>query len=264
MKKLVPCILACLLVIHVSYAAPFVSVQSIPLTSCAAPNGELIASVGSETAEYTFTWYCGEQATGTPCFQGSHVAGLTIGNYTVLAINNATGESLEPRSQMVADARQTPNPTIIFSGNVLSAHSAIGSIYKWYLDGVLLPNTTADMTITKSGAYQVEVSTDLGCAALSDAVVAIITDVENSSAADFSVYPNPAADYLHLSTGELAKVGSVNFVSANGHTITARKIDHVGGSCIIDISDLEVGSYLMVVRGSNRTFVKRLIKRPPF
>lgn len=120
------------------------------------------------------------------------------------------------------------------------------------------------MTITKSGAYQLEVSTDLGCAALSDSVVAIITDVENSSAGDFSVYPNPAADYLNLSTGEFAKVGSANFVSANGHTITARKIDQAVDSCIIDISDLEVGSYLMVVRASNRIFVKRLIKRPSF
>lgn len=262
MKKPLPYILACLLVVHFSHATPLVSARSIPLTSCGAPNGEVMANVGGETEGYTFTWYCGHQAIGTPCFQGSHITGLTIGYYTVVATDNVTGESSNPASLMIADERLLPNPTITASGDVLSAHSAVGSTYKWYADGELLPHTTADITITMSGSYQVEISTDLGCADISPAVVAIITDVENSPA-DFSVYPNPAVDYLNVSSGKFTQVASVNFISANGHIIPIRKIDQADGNCVVDISDLEVGSYLIVVRASNRDFVKRLIKIPP-
>ncbi|RZJ71793.1 T9SS type A sorting domain-containing protein [Flavobacterium sp.] len=74
-----------------------------------------------------------------------------------------------------------------------------------------------------------------------------------------TVYPNPASQKLHLKMGDLNSASSVNIYNLQGMLLlSVTNFDFSEG---IDVSRLSVGSYLVEVRNSDKTFVSRFVKR---
>jgi hypothetical protein len=90
-------------------------------------------------------------------------------------------------------------PQIIVDQNILSS-SVQGNAYQWYLDGSALTNTNNDTTIaTTTGVYQVEVTNQYACSAISDTLfVNIIGMKELADNITLTVMPNPSSSYIKL------------------------------------------------------------------
>ncbi len=72
---------------------PVIATTKTDQTSCdiAHPNGSATANVGGTTTGYTFTWYAGSTAAGTPLVTGAALPDRAAGTYTVKVVNDATG-----------------------------------------------------------------------------------------------------------------------------------------------------------------------------
>lgn len=90
-------------------------VETSPLTNCddtdpRKSNGQLSASVGGNIFDYTFEWYHGSQAIGTPVYTGPVYSGLTDATYTVRATNITTGCYTDASYTVSAMQEEVPAP----------------------------------------------------------------------------------------------------------------------------------------------------------
>jgi gliding motility-associated-like protein len=100
---------------------PEVLADSSPSTTCdpSLANGSVMASV-NKPGSYAFSWYVGTDTTGIAQHQGARWAGLTPGNYTVVATDNQTGTCSGMQTVTVNDASRSPRVNI----NVVSQNTA--------------------------------------------------------------------------------------------------------------------------------------------
>lgn len=92
-----------------------VVIEASPLTNCddtdpRKSNGQLSASVGGNIFDYTFEWYHGSQAIGTPVYTGPVYSGLTDATYTVRATNITTGCYTDASYTVSAMQEEVPSP----------------------------------------------------------------------------------------------------------------------------------------------------------
>jgi alpha-tubulin suppressor-like RCC1 family protein len=92
----------------------------------------------------------------------------------------------------------TPSPTVTASGYNLTTQSYAG--YQWQLNGSNIAGATAqNHTATANGSYSVAVTDANGCQGTSTAVNIAGVGIHNQSPAlQYSIYPNPVADLLHI------------------------------------------------------------------
>lgn len=74
----------------------------------------------------------------------------------------------------------------------------------------------------------------------------------------FSVYPNPACDYVMISGEDIAGLASVQIFNTMGQCVRVFKVDDPGPSCRIDTKGLPSGSYLLRFTGNGFTSEKEL------
>ncbi len=117
---------------------PVITTATTNATSCAADNGSASANVGGATAGYTFTWYTGTTATGSPFFTGAATTStLSAGTYTVKAVNNTTSCSSTAQvsitnNQVTPAVTATATPTTSSNALVNGSASATGGWrYGW-------------------------------------------------------------------------------------------------------------------------------------
>ena len=77
-------------------------------TSCIVPNGWVASNVGGITLNYTFNWYDGNTAQGSPDFTGVNYIDRDIGPYAVTATDLVTGCISLPAVVDVPDLRVIP------------------------------------------------------------------------------------------------------------------------------------------------------------
>jgi len=73
---------------------PIVSaIVNAPMTACdvVKADGIISASVGGDIVSYTFDWYAGTVASGTPFYTGDQASNLNAGSYAVIATNMVSG-----------------------------------------------------------------------------------------------------------------------------------------------------------------------------
>ena len=159
---------------------PQVTASAVPLTSCIADNGSILATVSNPATGgvYRFEWYTSTDTTNTPIFIGQNPGGLSVGSYVVVAIEEAVNFC---RSEVfdvtVRDGRQFPQVVITEDAPLTNCDPAIpngqftattnGSVadytFEWYIgtqpfDSVLhtgntitgLTNTTYSVVITNN------------------------------------------------------------------------------------------------------------------
>jgi photosystem II stability/assembly factor-like uncharacterized protein len=151
-----------------------------------------------------------------------------------------------------------PKPIIIeLPGSILSSNVQSGN--QWFLNGVTLPEgVNPILQISKSGNYSVQVTHD-GCVSpLSDPYPFIITG-DISDAGNYSIYPNPAIDYLQIILPETADRNVVDFLIYNslGQIVSESKLLN---NEYLNIADLIPGIYSLVITSPEANKHFRFVK----
>jgi hypothetical protein len=152
-------------------------------TICSAGNGQVSASVGGNTTNYTFYWFIGNIATpniAAPDFTGAVYSGRTAGAYTVVAVSNSTKcpsakATVTVNNNTVAPVittstvNQTSCDGLASNGQASANVGGItaGYTFTWYVgsgtSGAVKGNT-ATVTGLTSGTYTVKVDNNTtGC-----------------------------------------------------------------------------------------------------
>ena len=120
--------------------------QVAPLTVCdlSRANGVARATVNGAVAGYTFEWFEGNTASGTPFYTGSEAAGLQAITYTVLVTDVINGCTTEMSITIESDITPIPDPEIAVLSHVTSCIEDNGAlsvsiadntsdyIFRWY------------------------------------------------------------------------------------------------------------------------------------
>lgn len=78
----------------------------------------------------------------------------------------------------------------------------------------------------------------------------------------FSVYPNPARDYVHIEYGRMnAQLGAVNIYDLSGKLLSRNTIDPESGNYLLNVSNLQKGTYILEVSFGNARESVILIKQ---
>jgi len=158
-----------------------------------------------------------------------------------------------------------PLPTISATAeglSMLTLQSNYETGNQWYLDETMIDGATEQQYIVKtSGNYSVIVIAD-GCIGGSEGYDAMLTSVEVLTELSTTLYPNPAQNYLNveLSGDEISEVYVVN---SNGSIIMTKSAAPglQKSNWGIDISDLQSGTYLLMIKTRDEVLWKRFSKR---
>lgn len=146
------------------------------------------------------------------------------------------------------------SPAIQKYGNILC--TGIYPAYQWFFNGYAISGATAACyTPALNGKYSVSATDAIGCSGMSNYIdIEDLTGVNNVSAADFRIYPNPATSVIHIDAP--VKI-SVTISGIEGKIISS----YVNPKDI-DISQLASGIYLVHVYDENQNLVhtEKLVK----
>lgn len=176
----------------------------------------------------------------------------------VLADNTYWMNSNEVFAETVILELQLPLAEINFSNNVLTASE--GNSYQWFLDDQPLGETNREITVTESGTYHVEVTNEQGCSALSDAFTIVLSDIEmEDEIDDISIYPNPFADEIYVSSPNENRV-EVKIFNVSGTMLLAETIESWHKNYRISTEGLEPGIYFVRMVSGERIKTIKVIK----
>ncbi len=207
-------------------------------TVCAGDTITYTAPLVAGANNYTWstpTGWSGGSTTNTI----SLVAGYTSGNIN-FAANNSCGAGT-PISLAVT-VNSPPVPIITQSYSTLFSSASSGN--QWYLNGSPIAGATASSyAFTSNGSYTVVVSAN-GCSSTSLPRVITNAGIENTNEAntDFTVYPNPAKDFIHVTV--LSKqFTKLKLTDVLGNTMLESTINNAESN--IDIRQFAKGIYFI-------------------
>jgi hypothetical protein len=146
----------------------------------------------------------------------------------------------------------------VYAGGTLSNNT-----YKWFKDGSLVATRQGDSTFTptQGGAYTVEVTNAVAWQlTLHSDTITINTAtgfkqndialIQDAGKVNFSIYPNPAKDILHVETNSTA---SFSLLNQSGKILITTDINKAGS---INVSNIAAGIYYL--RNNNTKVVTKI------
>ncbi|MDQ3051933.1 MAG: PKD domain-containing protein [Bacteroidota bacterium] len=184
----------------------------------------------------------------------SSICYATPGTYDVtLIVENSSGTDTLTVSTITVYAAPAA-PVITASGDTLFATSGF-STYEWYLDSVLIAGATGEFHVPASnGLYSVTATDSNGCSS-SSSLFLLNTGISEMYTREITVFPNPAAEILHIATGEL--INRVTIYDGIGKEVFI----YSGTNTMMDISHLQPGCYLIkILTASGKIHMTKLLK----
>ncbi|MEO8588733.1 MAG: FG-GAP-like repeat-containing protein [Flavobacteriales bacterium] len=139
-------------------------------------------------------------------------------------------------------------PVVIsVGGNDLEATG--GDAYQWFLDGASIPGANGQQyTALVSGNYTAQVTSSLGCVALTDPYQLIITGVAQQGEEGLVLHPNPVQDLLTVTALRGAGQGArVVILDVHGRRCKDLPVGQhlTGGKLRVDVKTLAAGAYVL-------------------
>lgn len=216
--------------------APPISYDSIPHTLSAPDYGD------------SYQWY----------FNGSPVAGATdtshvvqmSGYYHLAAINSAGCVAFSDTVLAIyCDTAYVPEIELNNDNNLVVTNSN-GNDIQWYLDGNVLADDTLQITVPGStGSYYVQLTDPFGCVFVSDPM-SVAVGLDELHQVQWSFYPNPATNTLHVQLGDQSTVDGLSIVDLQGRKVLEQGIENP--ITIIDLSRIQAGQYLVCLSHNDR------------
>ncbi|HWB63435.1 MAG TPA: T9SS type A sorting domain-containing protein, partial [Chitinophagales bacterium] len=221
-----------------------VNITSDKSIMCAGDSAQICAPGGYNA----YSWNNGAT---TQCIEAT-----LAGNYYVTvtdagsctATSNHLGLSLYP----------IPPVTITVSGDTLTSYNAV--TYQWFLNGQPIQGATSNILIaTQSGNYQVAITDQNGCYAISNASAVIVSSIENVSAdGQVKVYPNPlASGNWNLEVTENWIGGECQVFDAEGRIVYHDEIRDLKTQIPLEVAR---GVYIMRLSSEQKNYAIKLIK----
>lgn len=198
---------------------------------------------------------------------GTYIIGyLNEGDYRVRASRNGCDIKSEPLIIQYAEFLEKPTiEASESSGWLLVCNNESASIYKWYYEGSLIPNSNDYIYEAGQnlGMYEVAISEQGICFSLSDPIyIPLTTGIQETLQLNANIYPNPTKDYLNIEidnplTGDLfiiiynevgQEVESHAYIKESTHFNTQ-----------IDLSDQPSAVYLIKVMLKDWKASRRLV-----
>lgn len=202
-------------------------------------------------------------------FQNSgNFEGLSPGEYVVFVRDKSDKEYVVKGSFTInnATAETPPKPILTLQGIdgistevKLSSNSLINN--QWLRNGEEIPGAIGQsLEITQPGNYQVKVTNEFGCSAVSEAIT--ITNLEEVRKGNtIKLIPNPAEEYVTLKFDKEFFLQTINIVNAQGVSIKTIEIQNMVDEVTLQISALSSGSYILIVEGIGLNERLKMIKK---
>ena len=267
-------------VYHVSLHDGFSTVQgSTPLTVYQLPTatilgGDTLCGAGNSTILTV-------NLTGTPPWSFYYSNGITTwfnpaqyttpftivatepGSYSVLAVSDVHCTGTTYGSAVVAVFPVPPTPAISINGSELFSSGCCGN--RWYRDGVIIPGATGQSYTPVATAHYYDIVTVNGCASdTSNTIYFLMAGVGRHTGGNFSVEPNPAADFIRVKPFSPApSVEEIRIYNITGRPEASFPVDPAAADkeILLDIQQLSPGLYfLAIITKSGQTVVKLMVQ----
>ena len=202
--------------------------------------------------------------TGPATLNGTTLTLTGAGPVTIIASQGGNdSQYLEAESVTRTFCVNPVQPSIVISGNVLTASSSSGNT--WFKDGAPISGETGStLTITDDGSYTVQTSVGGCSSSLSEAVTAsVTTGILDDLQQNLTVYPNPVESELHIDLGaselSVIEVDLIDFLGKRyRHDVLSPSVtsDHI----TIDVSFLTSGVYLYNLVTPDGVLTGKIIK----
>lgn len=217
-------------------------------------NGSATVEARWGTGPYTYSWNT------SPVQTSATATGLCEGAYTV----TITDSLLATTSETVTLTAPAPPAISLINTNTLS--TSTGTSYQWYLgDSLLSGATNITYTVTHNGNYSVIVTRN-GCTDTSAIYTYTSSGIDEHAAhSNFTVYPNPANNYVTITFNNFVPNQPVSITLQNelGQTVKNTVLNPSTHSqkTEIDITSLPKGIYFVSVQDNTSVINKKFIKQ---
>lgn len=230
---------------------------TISATSTQACSGDVVTVTSSAADSYS--WSTGET---TQSIQVSNTAAVYV---TVTNANACNGVGQSATTNITFTATPTAAGSFTTAGNVVTfTNTSTGAAsYSWDFGDFTNSSATAPAhAYAANGAYTVTLTAINGnCTSTATFEISIEVGMEEASALNFMVYPNPASAQV-LIAFENTSEGSVQILDAMGRTIYTEKLTTIGSIALpVDVSQLADGTYTIQVINADHVGIKRLMIR---
>jgi hypothetical protein len=225
--------------------------------------GSVTALTATASTGNSLRWYGTSATGGTASTSAPTVSSSVVGvtNYYVSQVSSQGCES--ERSNLVHTVNPLPAKPVISWSGVQFSTTATGVNFQWLLNGTAISGATASThKPLNTGDFRLRVTDPNGCINVSDSFKLVVTALANlvttPSSNIATVYPNPASNKVVLEFATLPTI-NLNFqlVSPSGEVLSSttgrNKVN------VIDVSDIQSGSYFIRVIGKKYDQVKKVI-----
>jgi PKD repeat protein len=208
-----------------------------PATFCTGDSTRISAAAGQ-----TYHWSTGAT---TQAIEAS-----ASGSYLVTVTNGNHCTAVSSPQVITVNTPQADN--ITRAGLVLTSQTE--NSYQWYEGSTLLTGATlVTYTATQNGVYNVHYTDANGCAGVSNSITITGVGINEISAADYRVYPNPAndmiqVDFSHMDQSTLSSLSDIVIYNVLGEKVKTVSINQTS----ISVRDLSNGVYMIAVMDKNQ------------
>jgi hypothetical protein len=230
---------------------------TISASSTQACSGDVVTVTASAADSYL--WSSGET---TQSIQVSATAAVFV---TVTNVNACNGVGQSATTNITFTATPTAAGSFTSAGNVVTfTNTSTGATsYSWDFGDFTNSSATAPAhAYAANGTYTVVLTAINGnCTSTTSFEISIEVGMEEATALNFMVYPNPAAEQV-LVAFENNSTGTLNITDATGRLVYTAQITEVGAVLHpVNVSELASGSYTVQLINANQVGIKHLMIR---
>jgi hypothetical protein len=230
---------------------------TISASSTQACSGDVVTVTASAADSYS--WSTGET---TQSIQVSNTASVFV---TVTNANACNGVGQSATTNITFTATPTAAGSFTTAGNVVTfTNTSTGAAsYSWDFGDFTNSSATAPAhAYAANGVYTVTLTAINGnCSSTATFEISIEVGMEEASALNFTVYPNPASAQVLVAFDNTSE-GSIQILDAMGRTIYTEKLTAIGSIALpVDVSQLADGTYTIQVINADQVGIKRLVIR---
>jgi hypothetical protein len=230
---------------------------TISASSTQACSGDVVTITASAADSYL--WSSGET---TQSIQVSATAAVFV---TVTNVNACNGVGQSATTNITFTATPTAAGSFTSAGNVVTfTNTSTGATsYSWDFGDFTNSSATAPAhAYAANGTYTVVLTAINGnCTSTTSFEISIEVGMEEATALNFMVYPNPAAEQV-LVAFENNSTGTLNITDATGRLVYTAQITEVGAVLHpVNVSELASGSYTVQLINANQVGIKHLMIR---
>ena len=230
---------------------------TISASSTQACSGDVVTVTASAADSYL--WSSGET---TQSIQVSATAAVYV---TVTNANACNGVGQSATTNITFTATPTAAGSFTSAGNVVTfTNTSTGATaYSWDFGDFTNSSATAPAhAYAANGTYTVVLTAINGnCTSTTSFEISIEVGMEEATALNFMVYPNPATEQV-LVAFENNSTGTLNITDATGRLVYTAQITEVGTVLHpVNVSELASGSYTVQLINANQVGIKHLMIR---